>query len=344
MPHVITQLCHDCQDTTCVAVCPVACIYVRRPDAPADPMWRQQAFIHPSECIDCGNCPPVCPWQAIYEADELPAVFADAVELNAKIADRPDEFEVLPVVRNDWSPTPDELQANFARQGLTDAARQTLAHPDGGRFKRAYAVLDAHGRLVSLHDAASAAVTAAHDGGATRVFDAAGCLLSGPAVPEEPPLAPPTLPPLAKSWSRNPDLRKLMQLLALEDDEAFDERLDEAIALAGRLADAGRPLRVKIWAELDDFGGYSAWGWRVTTVRSGRSVVGAWCEHFTAEAPHGHGWCVYEGECFGSTPIDSERLETVGAEIDTSGFPDDLDEAVALYGRQWRRRRKRAVA
>ena len=30
-------------------------------------------YIHPDECVDCGACEPVCPVEAIYYEDDVPA-------------------------------------------------------------------------------------------------------------------------------------------------------------------------------------------------------------------------------------------------------------------------------
>lgn len=42
-------------DWACAEECPVDCIYV----------GRERAYINPAACIDCGNCPQVCPVDAI---------------------------------------------------------------------------------------------------------------------------------------------------------------------------------------------------------------------------------------------------------------------------------------
>ncbi len=55
MGFVIGQECVDVTDMSCVAVCPVDCIY----------QGDRKAYIHPDECIDCGACEAECPVNAI---------------------------------------------------------------------------------------------------------------------------------------------------------------------------------------------------------------------------------------------------------------------------------------
>jgi NAD-dependent dihydropyrimidine dehydrogenase PreA subunit len=79
--YVIGQPCVDVTDRACVDECPVDCIYE----------GRRSLYIQPDECIDCGACEPVCPVEAIYYEDDLPAelvpyladnaaFFSDAIE------------------------------------------------------------------------------------------------------------------------------------------------------------------------------------------------------------------------------------------------------------------------
>jgi ferredoxin len=116
MAFVITRLCSDCVDGSCVDACPVDCILEHRPpDAPST--LPRQLFIDPSICICCHQCEPVCPWEAIYEEGDVPAVFADDVELNAKASVDSPEYHV-PVQRLRRSASLDEVRKNFARWGL----------------------------------------------------------------------------------------------------------------------------------------------------------------------------------------------------------------------------------
>jgi ferredoxin len=114
MPLVITRLCRDKVDGACVAVCPVDCIKQYTGDDKQ--AFPNQLYIDPEECIDCGVCAPECPWEAIYEDEEVPETFQDDVDLNAKIAGS-DEFEVPEVSEHD-SPDPDAVEANKQKWGL----------------------------------------------------------------------------------------------------------------------------------------------------------------------------------------------------------------------------------
>ena len=57
--------------------------------------------INPDDCIDCGLCEPVCPENAIFADDELPADEGDALELNARLV------TLWPVVYKSHSPMPE---------------------------------------------------------------------------------------------------------------------------------------------------------------------------------------------------------------------------------------------
>jgi NAD-dependent dihydropyrimidine dehydrogenase PreA subunit len=70
MAYVITDACT--KDFLCAADCATAAIAPAAADDPAA-AGVSQLFINPDECIDCGNCASVCPSDAIFAADELPA-------------------------------------------------------------------------------------------------------------------------------------------------------------------------------------------------------------------------------------------------------------------------------
>ena len=83
MTWVITSLCRDCVDISCVEVCPVDCIVEYKGDDKTS--WPNMLYIDPEECINCGVCEPECPWEAIFEDEQVPDVFEADTALNAKI-------------------------------------------------------------------------------------------------------------------------------------------------------------------------------------------------------------------------------------------------------------------
>ena len=62
MAYIIAEPCITVKDASCVAVCPVDCIYE----------GEDQYYINPDECIDCGACEPECPVTAIFAEDAVP--------------------------------------------------------------------------------------------------------------------------------------------------------------------------------------------------------------------------------------------------------------------------------
>lgn len=72
MTYVITEACVDVKDKTCVAECPVDCIYE----------GDRMLYIHPGECVDCGACEPICPVEAIYYDLEVPKKWRDYTKAN----------------------------------------------------------------------------------------------------------------------------------------------------------------------------------------------------------------------------------------------------------------------
>jgi ferredoxin len=117
MPWVITKLCRDCVDMSCVEVCPVDCIYEYTGDD--RDTFPNQLFIDPEECIDCGVCEPECPWEAIFEDERVPDVFQVDVALNASIVEAKTEFQVPEVTEKD-KPTSEQIAANKAKWGFND--------------------------------------------------------------------------------------------------------------------------------------------------------------------------------------------------------------------------------
>ncbi|WP_221357873.1 ferredoxin [Streptomyces beigongshangae] len=66
MTYVIAQPCVDIKDKACIEECPVDCIY----EGP------RKMYIQPDECVDCGACEPVCPVEAVFYQDDVPAQWA----------------------------------------------------------------------------------------------------------------------------------------------------------------------------------------------------------------------------------------------------------------------------
>jgi len=80
MTYTIAEPCIDVKDKACVEECPVDCIYE----------GDRMLYIHPTECIDCGACEPVCPVEAIFYEDDVPAEWADFKPINVEYFDKLD--------------------------------------------------------------------------------------------------------------------------------------------------------------------------------------------------------------------------------------------------------------
>ena len=117
MTWVITSLCREKLDMACVEVCPVDCIVQYTGDEGSE--WPNQLYIDPEECINCGVCEPECPWEAIFEDEQVPEVFAEDTPLNAKLVDGKDDFQV-PEVEEKPKPTPEQIEENKAKWGWKD--------------------------------------------------------------------------------------------------------------------------------------------------------------------------------------------------------------------------------
>jgi ferredoxin len=70
---VIGESCIGTKDQSCVAVCPVDCIYET----------DHMLVIHPVECIDCGACEAECPVEAIRPDVDLPDGWEPFVAIGA---------------------------------------------------------------------------------------------------------------------------------------------------------------------------------------------------------------------------------------------------------------------
>lgn len=115
MAYVVTRLCRDRKDTSCVTVCPVDCFYV--PKEVTD-KYLNQLYISPSECIDCGACEPECPWEAIFEADAVPDPFKEEdTALNQLCDDERDAFETA-AHEEKPRPSAEEVAENKKKWGL----------------------------------------------------------------------------------------------------------------------------------------------------------------------------------------------------------------------------------
>ena len=116
MAWVITRLCRDCVDESCVEVCPVDCIYGYDGDDSAT--FPNQLYIDPEECINCGVCEPECPWEAIFEDEQVPDVFQSDIQVNAGIVDQTDDRQV-PEKEDKPRPTPEQIQSNKDKWGYS---------------------------------------------------------------------------------------------------------------------------------------------------------------------------------------------------------------------------------
>lgn len=90
MPYVITEKCLGERYATCVGVCPVDCIH------PGEYQGQVFMIVDPETCIDCGQCLPECPINAIVASvDEdqaygkINADLTPSFKNNPKVPERP---------------------------------------------------------------------------------------------------------------------------------------------------------------------------------------------------------------------------------------------------------------
>ena len=114
MAFVVTQLCKDCVDTACVAVCPVDCFYQPKEVREETP---NMLLISPDECIDCAVCEPECPCEAIYPEEDVPEVFESDIALNERCGTERDKF-YLAEVEEDTTASAEDVAANKAKYCL----------------------------------------------------------------------------------------------------------------------------------------------------------------------------------------------------------------------------------
>lgn len=75
---IVPELCT--KDNLCFEACPEACISPAESDA--NYAATESLFINPDGCTDCSACVIVCPSDAIYLADDIPAEYNDAIAKN----------------------------------------------------------------------------------------------------------------------------------------------------------------------------------------------------------------------------------------------------------------------
>src|SRR3954464_1493647 len=77
MPYIIAEPCIGTKDASCVAVCPVDCIYES----------SDQYYIDPDECIDCGAGEPSSSGQAMSPPNGVPASRNSYIEKNRELSE-----------------------------------------------------------------------------------------------------------------------------------------------------------------------------------------------------------------------------------------------------------------
>jgi ferredoxin len=114
MIYVVTENCIKCKYMDCVTVCPVDCFRE----------GENMVVIDPVLCIDCGNCEPACPADAIH-SDAEGGVEA-WVLLNARYAKDWPEITATRHPEPDaraWDGKPDKLSLFSPRPGAGDAGQ-----------------------------------------------------------------------------------------------------------------------------------------------------------------------------------------------------------------------------
>jgi ferredoxin len=84
MAYVVTAPCFGCKYTDCVVVCPTDCF--REGD--------EMLYINPDDCIDCNQCVPECPVEAIFPEWEVPEKWHDFIQLNAEMSKKCPEIVI----------------------------------------------------------------------------------------------------------------------------------------------------------------------------------------------------------------------------------------------------------
>jgi ferredoxin len=126
---VITRLCQDCVDGACVDVCPTEAIVEHRPADRASEL-PNQLYVDPNLCISCNICLPECPWEAIFDEDDVPSAFAADIALNRRAFEQSSEYHV-PVQRLRRGASAEEVTRN--REKWLDAAALPVSAPTAQR-------------------------------------------------------------------------------------------------------------------------------------------------------------------------------------------------------------------
>lgn len=121
MAVVITRLCQDCVDGACVDVCPTEAIVEHRPEGRASEL-PNQLFVDPDLCITCNLCLPECPWEAIYDEDDVPEPFVSDIALNRRAFEKSAEYHV-PASRLSRRASPEEVGNNRTKWLKANARR-----------------------------------------------------------------------------------------------------------------------------------------------------------------------------------------------------------------------------
>ena len=82
MAYVVAEPWFGTKDAACVDACLVDCIHPKKDEPQFE--GANQLFIDPVECMNCGQCVPVCPVSAIFALDDLPEKWKNYTQINAK--------------------------------------------------------------------------------------------------------------------------------------------------------------------------------------------------------------------------------------------------------------------
>lgn len=111
MTHVVTAGCVDVMDRACTTVCPLDCMYEGN-----RALYINPNDINPNECIDCNECEPACPSQAILYEEALPDELIRFLDDNARFFHEPllSRPEALGTLRGVAKVSPIGIDTNLA--------------------------------------------------------------------------------------------------------------------------------------------------------------------------------------------------------------------------------------